>query len=108
MGASVHYRGGAAGDGDLFPLAGQTEIERLWQPIIQSENLPLLAQAFSAGLTIDRQYHAEFGREITVVLRTLESIDDSQRNVDAIRRCRLLHDLLERYPPDAEVEIYVG
>ena len=109
MGISIHYDSGTAGDGDVIPLAGQSELKRLWKPIVAANDLHLLEHTLSAGLQIDSENYDEFLRQFRILLHAIESATVPDRNAaDIIRRCRSLVDLLTRFPPGSNVSIYVG
>jgi hypothetical protein len=108
MGVSIHY-----GDGDLdpsiIPLAGQSEIDDLWMPIIRTRGLDLLDICMTAGLPVDTNNYSQLLEEVSTMQEKIESIrkyvDDP---ANPVFRCRRLYSILVNNPPSAGYEVYIG
>jgi hypothetical protein len=108
MGVSIHYGRGEDASA-VVPLAGQSEIDQLWMPIIQKCGLVLLEVCMTAGLAVDAENYSQVLEEITTIQKEIEEtisyVDDP---TNPAFRCRRLHDIVSTHPPGKGFSVYVG
>jgi len=93
----------------LASLAGYNEIQQLWIPYIKNVGLQYLDLCYSGGLKVDKENYANVVAEASMILKHIEtSITYCDDPANPVYRCRRLIEILRRYPPSDEHEVYLG
>ena len=90
-------------------VVGNNELEQSWLPIVRLRGMHYLEHAFGAGLSInDENYKGVIGEAARLcdALREQRSYEDDITN--PVYRCDRMLRLLNEYPPDSGVEVYIG
>ncbi|WP_425618800.1 hypothetical protein NA78x_002516 [Anatilimnocola sp. NA78] len=103
MSASIYFN--RDGGRQCIFLAGSSEIENRWLPIIQNHQLGCLEVVFSAGISIDAGVHAQLLHELAVIQRELEAALPFEGVVSRIHR---LLEFLRSNEPNEALGLYIG
>ncbi len=108
MGVSVHWSE-KGNDGSVLTVAGQSEVEALWFPIIRQKQLVWLELALTAGVSVDPENYSQLLEEVAIVQQEIESrtafVEDP---VNPVYRCRRLYAILVDHPPSKGYSVYLG
>lgn len=107
MGVSIYIKNNDECN-SIVSLAGQSEVDKLWMPIVQRAGLQFFDLCFSAGLAVDQANYPNVLNEALVLLKGIEEIVEFLPDVgNPVFRCRRLVNLLTENPPDQHRQIYV-
>lgn len=109
MGIAAYLTDLATGEKSYFPVAGASELDSLWKPIIQRKSLGYLDYIVTAGLSIDEENQVFVRDELQILLaeiqRTFSGEDDGHYS---IARCQRLFDVIANFDPQSAHQLHVG
>ncbi len=109
MGIACYVRDSNGTLVDSFPVAGATEVNELWLPVIQNKSLKLLEVIVTGGLTVSAEYHAGVTDELTTLMNSFNPPGEPHpRPGTPADRCLHLIRTLAANPPNGNTTVYVG
>lgn len=94
---------------EYFCVVGDTELNEVWKPIIERNDLHYLDYIVGAGIGLDADNYLDIAGEVRVLLDALESgypyVDDI---VNPVFRCRRLLRIINEFSPENGLSVYIG
>lgn len=91
----------------VIPIAGSSELESLWRPIIAAHDLHHLDYILSAGLSVNDDNYADVVAELETLCREIAVRIDAAEHAGRSQCVRLLA-LVQTTPPGSAETIYIG
>jgi len=108
VGIAVYVENNNENKDGYFPVAGSTELESLWKPIIHENNLYQLDYIVTAGLRIDGDNYLEVLKEIRVMQDIIERQYRKDEEGSPAARCSRLMEIVSTFEPTGPTSIYIG
>lgn len=114
MGVAVYVSqrmedGTLGGELDYFPVAGATEIESFWKPLIETHELIWINQIIGAGVSIDAENHQAILDGLSIILAAMLDLGyDRHDPASPAARTGRLVDLIKDHHPDGRIHLYIG
>lgn len=90
------------------PVAGSTELESLWKPIIHENALSYLDYIVTAGLSLDGENYLSVQKEFRILLAAIETQYRRDEEGSPAARCTRLVELVSSFDPRGSTSIYIG
>lgn len=90
-----------------IPVAGSSELDSLWRPLIAAHDLHYLDYILSAGLSVNDDNYADVVAELETLCREIAAGADTAEH-SARSRCFRLLELVQLTPPGSAETIYIG
>lgn len=96
------------GESTMIPVVGSTELESLWKPIIQQNELNYLDYIVTAGLSIDSENFLAVHNELKTLLSEIERHSSNVEEGSPAARCSRLVEIVSTFDPTSSTSIYIG
>jgi hypothetical protein len=108
MGLAIYVTNATTNETTTTPIAGNTELESLWKPIIRQNVLSYLDYIVTAGLSLDSDNHLAVRRQLQVLLAAIETQCSIDEKGSPAARCKRLFEIASSFDPNSSNDIYIG
>ena len=108
MGLAVYVKNTITNESTTIPVAGSTELESVWKPIIQQNELNYLDYIVTAGLSLDSENYLAVQNELQILLTAIETQSSKDEEGSPAARCNCLVELVSNFDPKGSTSIYIG
>jgi len=108
MALAVYFKNTGTDESNTIPIAGASELETLWKPIIHEKELSYLDYIVTAGLTLDGENYLAVQNELRILQTAIEAQYCKDEDGSPAARCNRLVELVSSFDPGGSTNVYIG